>query len=88
MAKVTIKRNAATATTVKSGDQGLQNIDKIIDKVKSIMDNIDISELSEDENIESEFRLDDEEYMIYINYSIRKVNKKNICTSIIVSVSR
>lgn len=45
------------------------NIDKIVDKVESIMDNIDISELSDDGNIESEFRLNDEEYIIYINYS-------------------
>lgn len=47
------------------------NIDKIVDEVGSLMDNIDISELYEDGNINSEFRLGNEEYMIYIDYSCR-----------------
>lgn len=47
------------------------SVDKIIDEVRSLMDNIDTSELYEDGNINSEFRLGNEEYTIYIDYSCR-----------------
>lgn len=47
------------------------NIDKIVANVGSLMDNIDISKLENDENINSEFYLDNKEYTIYIDYSCR-----------------
>ena len=45
------------------------NIPEIVEKVKSIMDEIDPNDLDESGSIESEFTLDGEEYTIYVNYT-------------------
>jgi hypothetical protein len=46
-----------------------QNIQEIVDKVNSIMDEINPSDLDESGTIESEFSLGNDEYMIYVNYT-------------------
>lgn len=45
------------------------NIPEIVEKVKSIMDEIDPNDLDESGSIESEFTLDGDEYTIYVNYT-------------------
>lgn len=45
------------------------NIQEIVDKVNSIMDEINPSDLDESGTIESEFSLGNDEYMIYVNYT-------------------
>lgn len=45
------------------------NIQEIVDKVNSIMDEINPSDLDESGCIESEFSLGNDEYMIYVNYT-------------------
>jgi hypothetical protein len=45
------------------------NIPEIVEKVKSIMDEIDPNDLDDSGSIESEFTLDGEEYTIYVNYT-------------------
>lgn len=45
------------------------NIQEIVDKVNSIMDEINTSDLDESGCIESEFSLGNDEYMIYVNYT-------------------
>lgn len=45
------------------------NIPEIVEKVQSIMDEIDPNDLDESGSIESEFTLDGEEYTIYVNYT-------------------
>jgi hypothetical protein len=45
------------------------NIPEIVEKVKSIMDEIDPNDLDESGSIETEFTLDGEEYTIYVNYT-------------------
>lgn len=46
-----------------------QNIQEIVDKVNSIIDEINPSDLEESGTIESEFDLGNDEYMIYVNYT-------------------
>lgn len=45
------------------------SIPEIVEKVRSIMDEIDPNDLDESGSIESEFTLDGEEYTIYVNYT-------------------
>lgn len=45
------------------------NIQEIVDKVNSIMDEINPSDLDESGTIESEFSLGQDDYMIYVNYT-------------------
>lgn len=45
------------------------NIPEIVEKVKSIMDEIDPNDLDDSGSIESEFTLDGEEYTLYVNYT-------------------
>lgn len=45
------------------------NIPEIVEKVKSIMDEIDPNDLDDSGSIESEITLDGEEYTLYVNYT-------------------
>lgn len=48
------------------------NIQEIVDKVNSIMNEIHSSDLDEVGTIESEFSLGNDEYMIYVNYTTER----------------